>query len=144
MDKVLRNTLRNVVTQCRRLLEEAVAEVLEGQFGIYTSGKVDEAERMGHLAADDLEYRKQLLVHLQHIPAAGFQVKEAVEQLVREVAFTHLNRFCAYKMMEHRGLIRRAVSDGLKSQGFLFYLADHPEEEALYASGQQDVAYGIF
>ena len=102
MDKSLRNTLRNVVTQCRKLLEEAVAEVLEGQFGIYTSGKVEDASRMGHLSADDLEYREQLLIHLQHIQAAGFKVKDAVEQLVREVAFTHLNRFCAYKMMETR------------------------------------------
>ena len=58
MDKTLRNTLRNVVTQCRRQLEEAVAEVLEGQFGIYASGKVDDAERMEHLSADDREYRK--------------------------------------------------------------------------------------
>ena len=49
--------------------------------------------------------------------------EDAVEQLVREVAFTHLNRFCAYKMMETRALIRKAVSDGLKSQRFLFYLA---------------------
>ncbi|GJD17836.1 hypothetical protein RIVM261_027920 [Rivularia sp. IAM M-261] len=141
MDKSLRNTLRNVVTQCRKLLEEAVAEVLEGQFGIYTSGKVEDASRMGHLSADDLEYREQLLIHLQHIQAAGFKVKDAVEQLVREVAFTHLNRFCAYKMMETRALIRKAVSDGLKSQGFLFYLADNPEEEKLYNEGKQDLAY---
>jgi hypothetical protein len=144
MDKALRNTLRNVVNQCRRQLEEAVAEVLEGQFGIYASGKVDDADRMEHLSADDREYRKQLLIHLQHIQAAGFKAHDAIEQLVREVAFTHLNRFCAYKMMEHRGLIRKAVSDRLKSQGFLFYLADHPEEEALYSSGQQDIAYRHF
>jgi hypothetical protein len=139
MDKSLRNTLHNVVTQCRRLLEEAVAELLEGQFGIYASGKVDSADYMGHLSADDREYREQLLIQLQHIQAAGFKAKDAVEQLVREVAFTHLNRFCAYKMMETRGLIRKAVSDGLKSQGFLFYLADNPEEEQLYNEGKHSL-----
>lgn len=99
---------------------------------------------MGHLSEQDREYRKQLLVHLQHIQAASFKQKEAVEQMVREVAFTHLNRFCAYKMMEYRGLIRKAVSDKLKSQGFLFYLADHPEEERLYNEGEQDKAYRHF
>ena len=144
MDKSLRNTLRNVVTQCRRLLEEAVAELLEGQFGIYITGKVEPVDRMKHLSADDLEYREQLLIHLQHIQAAGFKTKDAIEQLVREVAFTHLNRFCAYKMMETRGLIRKAVSDGLKSQGFLFYLADNSAEERLYTEGKQDVAYRHF
>jgi hypothetical protein len=35
MNKFLRNTRSNVVTQYRKLLQEAVAEVLEGQFGIY-------------------------------------------------------------------------------------------------------------
>ncbi|MHC5728135.1 MAG: DNA methyltransferase, partial [Nostoc sp.] len=139
-----RSTLRNVVTQCRRLLEESVTELLEGQFGIYITGKVEPVDRMKHLSADDLEYREQLLIHLQHIQAAGSKMNDAVEQLVREVAFTHLNRFCAYKMMETRGLIRKAVSDGLKSQGFLFYLADNSAEERLYTEGKQDVAYRHF
>ena len=35
MDKALRNTLRTTITQCRRLLEDATAELLEGQFGIH-------------------------------------------------------------------------------------------------------------
>jgi len=42
MDQGLRNKLRNVVTQCRKLLEDAVAQVLQGQFGIYATGKKDE------------------------------------------------------------------------------------------------------
>ncbi|RUT01261.1 hypothetical protein DSM106972_068120 [Dulcicalothrix desertica PCC 7102] len=84
MDKSLRNTLRNVVTQCRKILEEAVAEVLEGQFGIYTSGKLEDASRMEHLSSDDLEYREQLLIHLQHIQAAGTSGK-AVKQLEKQI-----------------------------------------------------------
>ena len=84
MDKSLRNTFRNVVTQCRRLLEEAVAELLEGQFGIYTTGKVEPVDRMKHLSADDLEYREQLLIHLQHIQAAGTSGK-AAKQLEKQI-----------------------------------------------------------
>ena len=38
MDQSLRNKLRNVVTHCRRLLEDAVAQVLQGQFGIHATG----------------------------------------------------------------------------------------------------------
>ena len=63
---------------------------------------------------------------------------------MREVAFTHLNRLVAYKMMEARGPDPRGGQPGLKSQGFLFYLADHPEDEALWSGGQQDVAYRHF
>src|SRR5215813_13969904 len=134
MDQGTRNKLRNVVTQCRKLLEDAVAQVLQGQFGIYGSGKRDEVHiedevRMAHLSDEDRTYRKDILDHFEHIKAFGAKPKDALDQLVREIAFTHLNRLCAYKMMEARGLIREAVSRGLRSQGFMFYLADHPEDE---------------
>jgi hypothetical protein len=157
MDQVLRNRLRTVVTQCRRLLENAVAEVLQGQFGVYATGKKDEvviedAARMTHLTnPDDLAFREQILVHLAHIQATGFKAQgkptaPALQQLVREVAFTHLNRLCAYKMMEMRGLIREAVSRGVKSQGFLYYLSldGHEAEAKLYESGQQELAYRLY
>jgi hypothetical protein len=149
MDQNTRNTLRNVVTQCRRLLEDSVAQVLQGQFGIFAAGKKDEVQiepeaRMSHLSEEDRAYRQDLLDHFDHIKALGYKAKDALAQLIREVAFTHLNRFCAYRMMESRGLIRESVSKGLKSQGFLFYLADHDEDERRYNTGQQDLAYRHF
>src|SRR6266436_3105566 len=144
LEKAIRNTLRIVVTQSRKLLEEAIGELLQGQFGIHASGKIEDAAAMGHLSAEDQQYREQILIHLEHIEAAGFKTGEAVAQLVREVAFTHLNRLCAYKMMETRGLIREAVSRGLKSRGFLFYLPEHPDDELLWSSGKQDIAYRHF
>ncbi|MBI3948940.1 MAG: SAM-dependent methyltransferase, partial [Acidobacteria bacterium] len=144
MDKALRNTLRNVVTQCRKLLEEAINEILQGQFGIHKNGEIEDASRMGHLWPSDQAYREQVLVHLQHIRAGGFKPADAVEQLIREVAFTHLNRLVAYKMLGQRKLIREAVSRGINSNGFKFYLADHPDDETLWSSGQQDVAYRHF
>ena len=141
MDKETRNALRNVVTQCRRWLEEAVGETLQGQFGIHPDGRVEDAAALPNLTAEDLDYRGQILVHLEHIKSSGAKPKDAVAQLVRETAFTHLNRLSAYKMMEARGIIQKSVSQGLKSRGFLFYLGEHPEEERLWAGGQQDVAY---
>jgi len=153
MDQAIRNKLRNVVTQCRKLLEEATSKELQGRFGIYPSRDtgprakdivVEDDERMAHLTDEDRACRQDLLDHLEHIHAIGYKPSETLEQLVREIAFTHLNRLCAYKMMETRGLIREAVSRGLKSQGFFFYLSDHPEDEKLHNSGQQDVAYRNF
>jgi hypothetical protein len=154
MDQNLRNKLRNVVTQCRRILEDTVAQVLQGQFGIHATGEkeevqVEDAARMGHLNQEDRQYREQVLVHLDHIQATGFKpqakpTKPALDQLIREIAFTHLNRLCAYKIMECRGLIREAVSRGVNSQGFLFYLADHDHDEKLHNAGHQDVAYRHF
>ena len=144
MDKELRNTLRNTVTKCRKLLEDAVGELLEGQFGIHRNGQVEDAGQLKHLAAGDQDYRSQVLAHYEHIKATGFKPADAMGQLIREVSFTHLNRLCAYKLMEKRGLIRESVSRGLKSQGVSFHLADHPEDEKLWDGGQQDVAYRHF
>jgi hypothetical protein len=155
MDQAIRNKLRNVVTQCRRLLEEAVSQVLQGQFGIHASAKKDEVHvedeaRMRNLGEEDKGYRRDILAHLEHIKALGYKPKDALAQLVREIAFTHLNRLCAYKMMEAREVwiggqrFREAVSRGLKSQGFQFYLADHSEDKQRFDSGHQDIAYRHF
>src|SRR5204863_2493961 len=102
------------------------------------------------LTEDEQAARKDILDHLGHIKARGFKSKLALDQLVREIAFTHLNRLCAYKMMEVRNVyvggqrFREAVSKGLKSQGFLFYLAHHPEDEQRYNAGHQEEAYRHF
>lgn len=144
MDKSLRNDLRNIVTKCRKLLEDNISEILEGQFGIHKDGKVEDAARMGHLSSSDHNYREQTIVHIEHIKASGFKASDAISQLVREVAFTHLNRLVAYKMMEQRKLIRESVNRGTKSRNFSFYLADHPEDEKLSSSGKEDIAYRHF
>jgi hypothetical protein len=155
MDQSIRNKLRSVVTQCRKLLEEAVRQVLQGQFGIYETGKKDEVHvedegRMKNLSDEDKGYRRDIQAHLGHIEALGYKAKDALAQLVREIAFTHLNRLCAYKMMEARAVwiggkpFREAVSRGVKSQGFQFYLADHPEDKMQFDTGHQDVAYRHF
>lgn len=102
LDKALRNDLRNAVTRCRRLLEESVGDVLEGRLGIGRDGAVEDAAKMGHLSEAELEHRERVVSHLRHIQAAGFKPADAVAQLVREVSYTHLNRLCAYKMLESR------------------------------------------
>jgi hypothetical protein len=155
MDQAIRNKLRSVVTQCRKLLEESIAHQLQGKYDIYATGKKDEVKAeddvpLGHLNDEERQAREDILAHFKHIEALGYKPKESLEQLIREIAFTHLNRLCAYKMMEVRDVyvggqrFREAVSKSLKSQGFLFYLADHPEEEKRYNAGDQERAYQHF
>jgi hypothetical protein len=153
MDQEIRNKLRNVVTQCRKLLEDSVSQELEGKYGIFAKKEqvtADPNSKMTHLAEEEQAARKDILDHLGHIKARGFKPKDALDQLVREIAFTHLNRLCAYKMMEAREVyvggqkFREAVSRGINSNGVKFYLADHPDEERLFNTGHQDVAYRHF
>lgn len=150
MNKDTRNALRSVVGQSRRLLEKAVTDALQGQYGIHPTGEVEDASKLKHLAGDEQEYRSDLVAHLQHIQALGYTSKDAHEQLVREIAFTHLNRLCAYKMMEVREVwvggqrFRESVSRGVKSQGFQFYLARHEEDKHHFDAGRQEIAYRHF
>src|SRR5215213_8159040 len=144
LDRATRNTLRNTVTRCRGLLEVAVGDVLEGRLGVRRSGEVEDAARMTHLSEEEQQHREQVISHLRHIEAGGLKSKDAVARLIRETSYSHLNRLCAYKMLERRGLRREAVGRSINSQGFMFYLADHPEDERLYDTGQQDEAYRNF
>lgn len=125
-------------------MEEAIGDLLEGQFGVLPNGEVEETSRLGHLSEEGLERRELLVSHLRHIQASGLTPAEAVTQLVREISYTHLNRLCAYKMLERRNLIREPVGRGLQSSGFMFYLADHPDDEKLWSTGRQDEAYRNF
>jgi hypothetical protein len=153
MNQEIRNKLRNVVTQCRRLLEESISQDLEGKFGIFAKREqvtADPNAKMTHLSEEEQAARRDILDHFGHIKARGFRPREALDQLVREIAFTHLNRLCAYKMMESREVyvggqrFREAVSRGVNSNGVKFYLAEHPEEERLFNTGHQDIAYRHF
>lgn len=144
MEKDTRNTLRNMVTSARKKLETSIAEVLEGRFGIYASGEVDDSRKMDHLDSQEREDRQIILAHLDHIRSGGFDAEGAVDQLTREIAFTHLNRLVAFKLMEQRKLIREAVSRGVQSRGVEFYLVDHPEDARLFDTGDQETAYRHF
>jgi hypothetical protein len=155
MNQEVRNKLRNVVTQCRKLLEESISQELEGKYGIFAKRDqitADPNAPMTHLTEEEQSARKDILDHFGHVQARGFKPKDALDQLVREIAFTHLNRLCAYKMMEAREVyvggqkFREAVSRGFKSNGFLHYLGmdGHEADERLYSTGQQDVAYRHF
>jgi hypothetical protein len=153
MDQTIRNKLRAVVTQCRKLLEDAIAQELEGKYGIFARKDqvtADPNAATPHLQAEETAARKDILDHFEHIKARGFKPKDALDQLIREIAFTHLNRLCAYKMMEAREVyvggrkFREAVSRGVNSNGVKFYLAEHLEDERLFNTGHQDVAYRHF
>jgi hypothetical protein len=155
MDRYLRNTLRLAVTQARRLLEDAIADRLAGELGIDRSGAIEDTRRLVNLDEAGRAFHAEIIDHLRHIDAVtpggrsrpkDGVAREVVEQLVREVAFTHLNRLCAFKLMENpsRRLLRETVGRGLRSNGFIFYLGEHADDEARWSGGREDEAYRNF
>ena len=140
MDQGLRNKLRDTVLQARKLLETSINEILQGRFGIYPAKNkgpttrdivVEDDARMGHLEPDQRETRQRLLEHLNVLQSGGLSPQAALDAFVRETAFTWLNRFVAFKMLEARNLIRETVSRLEDSNGFKMWLAEAGNEDHL-------------
>ena len=46
---------------------------LEGKFGIDAKGKITPRERMTNLSSEEVEFRSDLIAHIEHIEAGGYQ-----------------------------------------------------------------------
>lgn len=139
MDSALRNRLHNLTLEARQLLTQETAQLLEGVYGLHGDGRFEPAEKLP--AIQTLPEVAETRARLEHLLAdektAGLSPREAVEKLTKEVAYTWLNRFAAFKMLEARRLIRQSVSRGQQSGGFMLWLTEpgHEEDYARYEEG---------
>lgn len=141
MDTIHRKKLHDMVLKARTLLIQETSELLEGRYGILKNG-----EDLGYelKETEQNETLNRLRSFFKSEIKSGLKEKEAFNKLVREVAFTHLNRFVAFKMMETRKLIQQTITKGTESNGFKFYLVDNSEDYDLWKSGDKDTAYRHF
>ena len=63
--------------------------------------------------------RDTLAHYLASSPSGG--AREALERIIREQAFTVLNRLAALRMTESRGILIESVGNGYQSKGFQLY-----------------------
>ena len=143
-----RKRIHDLALDARVVLTREAREVLEGTYGVYADGRVDAPQKLPQVQAD-AETRaiyERVVRFLDDEAQAGLPRAEAVAKLVKEVAFTHLNRLVAFKMLEARKLIRGTLDKGLDANAFKFYLADpaHAADLALYERGEADAAYRRF
>jgi hypothetical protein len=93
----------------------------------------------GHLLETSTEsqtIRERIEKLLEDEVDAGLKREEAVAKLIKEIAFTHLNRLVAFKLMEGCGLIRSPLARRHEANGFKMWLGARPQEEALYSQGR--------
>ncbi|MBV6422082.1 MAG: hypothetical protein DAHOPDDO_03371 [Ignavibacteriaceae bacterium] len=129
----------------RILIEDAVTQ-LEGSYGLLTNGTFENISNLPNLkeGSVDLAVRKELEQYIKIQRDAGKTTPQAFDNLVKEYAFTYLNRFVAIKMMEDRKIIKQSFSRGYESNNFIFYMADHPEDETNFKRGNGYSAYRNF
>ena len=122
-DQTTRNRLQRLVSDCRRLLSDEFRIQIQEVYGLDPkSGDVTPMERLEHLNDRERQTAQLLRDILDHYTAADADTdanrQAAIDRIIREQAFTVLNRLVAVLMMEARGLLLPTVSKGQQSQGF--------------------------
>lgn len=127
-DQSTRGRLQKFVTNCRVLLSEELTRQLQSLYGLDPStGHVAELDELEHLDNRQRQTAHLLREMLAHYVAAtpgkdeAGRTKQALDRVVREQAFTVLNRLAALRMAEARGFLMESIAQGQNSKGFQLY-----------------------
>jgi hypothetical protein len=122
-DQPTRNRLQRFVNDARRVLEEEFTRQLQSDYGLDPhSGTVAELSSLRHLNDAQRETARILRDTLAHYTASGeMNATQGLDRIVREQAFTVLNRLAALRMAEARGLLVESVGNGFQAKGFQLY-----------------------
>jgi len=143
-DQSTRGRLQKLVNSCRSLLSDEFSIQLQQTYGLDPkTGEVTPMARLTHL--DDrqrhtAEVLRQTLAHYLGAEVDDTDHRIAVlDRMLREQAFTVLNRLAALLMMEARGQLIESVSKGYQSRGYLLF-----SKIAGTALGETGQAYQVY
>ena len=111
-----------------RGVDDGVHAQLQNEYGLDPeTGDVTDIERLTRLDDARRETARLLRDMMEHYLAAGTgrtakDKQQALTRIVREQAFTVLNRLCALRMAEARGLLIESIARGYQSKGFQLYV----------------------
>ena len=122
-DQTTRNRLQHFVNDARRVLEEEFTRQLQNDYGMDpNAGSVAELASLRHINDAQRETARILRDTLAHYTASGdMNATQGLDRIVREQAFTVLNRLAALRMAEARGLLVESVGNGFQAKGFQLY-----------------------
>jgi hypothetical protein len=144
-DQTTRNRLARFVSDARALLTEEFTRQLQNEYGLDpASGDVTPIDRLTALDDRRRETAKILRETLEYYLAGNSKLdgkanRDVLDRIVREQAFTVLNRLCALRMSEARGLVLESIAKGYQSKGFQLYA-----RLAGSALGETGEAYRIY
>ena len=127
-DQSTRNRLQKFVNDARNLLSEEFTRQLQATYGLDAkSGSVADVATLTHLDNRQRQTAHILRDTLAHYLASTHgkgeadRTKQALSRIVREQAFTVLNRLAALRMAEARGFLFESIAKGYNSKGFQLY-----------------------
>lgn len=143
-DQSTRGRLQKLVNSCRGLLSDEFSIQLQQTYGLDPkTGEVTPMARLTHLDDRQRHTAEVLRLTLAHYLGADaddtYHRIAVLDRMVREQAFTVLNRLAALLMMEARGQLIESVSKGYQSRGYQLY-----SKIAGTALGETGQAYQVY
>lgn len=127
-DQGTRNRLQKFVSEARGILSEEFTRQLQATYGLDPkTGTVADVSSLTHLDNRQRQTAQILRETLAHYvagtPGKGEldRTKQSLDRIVREQAFTVLNRLAALRMAEARGFLLESIAKGYSSKGFQLY-----------------------
>lgn len=142
LDKGSRDAIARAVTQLRALFEAEFSQLASGRFGLHAERRAGveerapknlvtpEEQREGELlpwvepldalslTPGQIIQREELVGAVSYLHHEGLEGGQAVARLVREAAFTAVNRLLAVRVAEAIGVLPEATSSGRQSRGY--------------------------
>jgi hypothetical protein len=127
-DQTTRNRLNRFVADARKLLASEFTRQLQSTYGMNpVTGDVAVIKTLVGLKPTQQESAQLLRDTFEHYLVNGEKGKEkdrrvsALDRIVREQAFTVLNRIAALRMSEARGFLIESIANGYESKGFQLF-----------------------
>ncbi|ELE1907201.1 BREX-1 system adenine-specific DNA-methyltransferase PglX [Vibrio vulnificus] len=127
-DQTTRNRLQRFVGEARALLAGEFTRQLQATYGMNpTTGDVADIKTLSGLTPHQQETAQLLRDTFTHYLANNESGKDkerklaALDRIVREQAFTVLNRIAALRMSEARGSLIESLANGYESKGFQLF-----------------------
>jgi len=127
LKKETRDKIKSMVLNIKSILETEIINIMEGTYGIYKNGKIDDSLNLENLTQDQINKRERLITHIEYLIEGGVKPQDAFMRIIRETAFTILNRLAALRLMDENKIIQESVINGMDSQGFLLFKRISPQ-----------------
>jgi len=153
MDAPLKKILRSLILELRHLLEgrydeqgNHIAGDLErelNRLGIWRDRPPKPVSELPHLKEEEKQARQVIDAYISYRADAGISQNDAVEEFIRESAYTWVNRLFALRCMEARGIIDPVILQeetyGGRSMVHHRFAQHHPdlctgEDDGLYST----------
>lgn len=127
-DQTTRNRLQKFVSNARAILGEEFTRQLQATYGLDpkqgTVAAIDSLTHLDNRQRQTAHLLRETLAHyLATTPGKGEKdrTKQVLDRIVREQAFTVLNRLAALRMAEARGFLLESIAKAHSSKGFQLY-----------------------